>query len=70
VSRRTRTSTCHPRLRVGCAGERHRYAVAKRQAASEANAGGEHVVQFNARKQQVIRDIYHRAFVAAGLLQQ
>jgi GrpB-like predicted nucleotidyltransferase (UPF0157 family) len=48
--------------------ERDRYAVAKRQAAAEANAGGEHVMQYNARKQQVIREIYHRAFVAAGLL--
>jgi GrpB-like predicted nucleotidyltransferase (UPF0157 family) len=52
----------------GNPGERDRYAAAKRQAASEANAGGEHVMQYNARKQQVIREIYHRAFVAAGLL--
>ena len=49
--------------------ERDRYAAAKRQAASEANAGGEHVMQYNARKQRVIREIYHRAFVAAGLLE-
>jgi GrpB-like predicted nucleotidyltransferase (UPF0157 family) len=48
--------------------ERDRYAAAKREAASAANAGGEHVMQYNARKQQVIREIYHRAFVAAGLL--
>jgi GrpB-like predicted nucleotidyltransferase (UPF0157 family) len=48
--------------------ERDRYAAAKRQAASAANAAGEHVMQYNARKQQVIREIYHRAFVAAGLL--
>jgi len=48
--------------------DRDRYAAAKRQAASEANAGGEHVMQYNARKQQVIREIYHRAFAAAGLL--
>ena len=41
----------------------------KRQAASEANAAGEHVMQYNTRKQQVIRDIYHRAFVAAGLIE-
>ncbi len=33
-----------------------------------ANAGGEHVMQYNARKQQVIREIYRQAFVAAGLL--
>ena len=50
--------------------ERDRYAAAKSQAASEANAGGEHVMQYNARKQQVIREIYHRAFAAAGLLQE
>jgi GrpB-like predicted nucleotidyltransferase (UPF0157 family) len=50
--------------------ERDRYAATKRQAASEANAGGEHVMQYNARKQQVIREIYHRAFVAAGLLEE
>jgi GrpB-like predicted nucleotidyltransferase (UPF0157 family) len=50
--------------------ERDRYAVAKRQAAAEANAGGEHVMQYNARKQQVIEEIYRRAFVAAGLLEE
>ena len=49
--------------------ERDRYAATKRQAASEANVGGEHVMQYNARKQQVIREIYHRAFMAAGLLE-
>jgi GrpB-like predicted nucleotidyltransferase (UPF0157 family) len=53
----------------GNPGDRHRYAAAKRRAASEANAAGEHVMQYNARKQQVIRGIYHRAFVAAGLLE-
>jgi GrpB-like predicted nucleotidyltransferase (UPF0157 family) len=50
--------------------DRDRYAAAKRQAASEANAAGEHAMQYNARKQQVIREIYRRAFVAAGLLQE
>ena len=49
--------------------ERDRYAAAKREAASEASVRGEHVMQYNARKQQVIREIYHRAFVAAGLLE-
>jgi GrpB-like predicted nucleotidyltransferase (UPF0157 family) len=49
--------------------ERDRYAAAKRQAASAANAAGEHVMQYNARKQQVVREIYHRAFTAAGLLE-
>lgn len=38
----------------GNPGERGRYAAAKRQAASEANADGEHVMQYNARKQQVM----------------
>jgi len=50
--------------------DRDRYAATKRQAASEANAAGEHVMQYNARKQQVIREIYHRAFGAAGLLEE
>lgn len=49
--------------------DRDRYALAKRRAASEASLAGEHVVQYNARKQQVTREIYQRAFVAAGLLQ-
>jgi len=53
----------------GNPGERDRYAAVKRQAASEANAAGEHVMQYNARKQQVIREIYQRAFAAAGLLE-
>jgi GrpB-like predicted nucleotidyltransferase (UPF0157 family) len=48
--------------------DRDRYAAAKRQAAAAANASGEHVMQYNARKQQVLRDIYHRAFLATGLL--
>ena len=50
--------------------DRDRYAAAKRQAASAANASGEHVMQYNARKEQVIMDIYHRAFVATGLLEE
>jgi len=50
--------------------ERDRYAAVKREAASRANAAGEHVMQYNARKQQVIREIYHRAFAAAGLLEE
>jgi len=54
----------------GNPGERDRYAAAKREAASRANAAGEHVMQYNARKQQVIREIYHQAFVAAGLLEE
>ena len=50
--------------------DRDYYAAAKRQAAADANERGEHVMQYNARKQQVIREIYHRAFVAAGLLEK
>jgi GrpB-like predicted nucleotidyltransferase (UPF0157 family) len=52
----------------GNRGDRELYAGAKRQAADEANAAGEHVMQYNARKEQVVREIYHRAFVATGLL--
>jgi GrpB-like predicted nucleotidyltransferase (UPF0157 family) len=48
--------------------DRDRYAAAKRQAAAESNAAAEHVMQYNARKEEVIRDIYHRAFLATGLL--
>jgi GrpB-like predicted nucleotidyltransferase (UPF0157 family) len=44
------------------------YRDAKLGAASEANAVGEHVMQYNARKEPVIRAIYDRAFRAAGLL--
>ena len=50
--------------------DRDSYAAIKRQAAAEANARGEHVMEYNARKEQVIRDIYHRAFAAAGLLEE
>jgi GrpB-like predicted nucleotidyltransferase (UPF0157 family) len=53
----------------GNSGDRDRYAAVKRRAAADANAAAEHVMQYNARKQQVIREIYHRAFVAAGLLE-
>lgn len=44
------------------------YRDAKQCAVAEANAAGEHVMQYNARKQPVIRAIYDRAFRAAGLL--
>lgn len=49
--------------------ERGRYATAKRAAAGAAEAAGEHSPQYNARKEAAVRDIYHRAFVAAGLLE-
>jgi len=39
----------------GNPGDRDRYAAAKRRAASEANAAGEHVMQYNARKQRALR---------------
>jgi GrpB-like predicted nucleotidyltransferase (UPF0157 family) len=45
----------------GNAEDRERYAAVKRLAASESNAAEEHVMQYNARKQQVIREIYRRA---------
>ncbi len=52
----------------GNPGERELYAAVKRTAAARANALGEHGMQYNARKQEVIREIYQRAFTAAGLL--
>ncbi|WP_375003600.1 GrpB family protein [Aeromicrobium sp. CTD01-1L150] len=50
------------------ADDRDLYAAAKRDAAARANAEGEHVMQYNARKEPVVREIYSRAFAAAGLL--
>lgn len=52
----------------GNADDRDLYANAKRDAASAANAAGEHGMQYNARKEQVVREIYQRAFVASGLV--
>lgn len=48
--------------------ERQRYALAKADALAATTAVGEHVMQYNARKQAVVREIYDRAFRAAGLL--
>jgi GrpB-like predicted nucleotidyltransferase (UPF0157 family) len=48
--------------------DRDLYAGTKRRAADEATALGEHTMQYNLRKEQVVREIYHRAFVATGLL--
>lgn len=48
--------------------ERALYAAAKREAAAAANAAGENAMDYNARKEQVVREIYRRAFVATGLL--
>lgn len=47
--------------------ERARYAAAKREAAAAAQAAGEHMMQYNARKERVVREIYDRAFTAMGL---
>jgi GrpB-like predicted nucleotidyltransferase (UPF0157 family) len=44
--------------------DRERYANAKRAAVP----GGGHVMDYNARKQDVIREIYDRLFRAAGML--
>lgn len=44
------------------------YAAAKADAAEETNAAGEHVMDYNARKEPVVHAIYDRAFRAAGLL--
>ena len=48
--------------------DRDRYRDAKLGAAAEANEAGEHVMDYNARKEPVVRAIYDRAFRAAGLL--
>jgi GrpB-like predicted nucleotidyltransferase (UPF0157 family) len=44
--------------------DRERYETAKRSAVP----GGGHVMDYNARKQEVVRDIYDRLFRAAGML--
>ena len=45
-----------------------RYAAAKRAAADAANAAGETVMEYNLRKQPVIREILNRMFRAHGML--
>jgi GrpB-like predicted nucleotidyltransferase (UPF0157 family) len=50
------------------ADDREAYASAKRAAADEANVAGEFVMDYNRRKQPVIRDILDRMFRAHGLL--
>lgn len=47
--------------------DRDLYADTKRAAAALARNAGEHSMQYNARKERIIREIYHRAFVATGL---
>jgi GrpB-like predicted nucleotidyltransferase (UPF0157 family) len=48
--------------------DRRRYAEAKRAAAEATNASGETVMQYNLRKQPVVRDILDCIFRAHGLL--
>ncbi len=47
--------------------DRDLYAAAKYTAAAESAAAGEHVQQYNARKEAVLREIYARLFAEAGL---
>ncbi len=47
--------------------DRDLYAEVKRKAADESNEQGEVVMDYNRRKHEVVRAIYARAFVAAGL---
>lgn len=54
----------------GNPGERELYAAAKQEAAVAAQQHGEHTMQYNARKEPVVREIHRRAFVAAGLLRE
>ncbi|MCZ2404821.1 GrpB family protein [Paenarthrobacter sp. Z7-10] len=48
--------------------DRDLYANTKGEAATLARNAGEHSMQYNARKEKVIRGIYHRAFVTMGLV--
>lgn len=52
----------------GSSADRDLYAATKLAAADAASRAGEHSMQYNARKQAVVREIYGRAFTAAGLL--
>lgn len=47
--------------------ERQRYAQVKREASAASTAAGEDAMAYNARKEQVVREIYDRAFRATGL---
>jgi GrpB-like predicted nucleotidyltransferase (UPF0157 family) len=51
----------------GNSDERERYAAAKLAASAASTAAGEHGMQYNARKERVVREIYARAFAATGL---
>ena len=50
------------------ADDRERYAAAKRMAAADANAGGESTMDYNQRKEPVVRDLLDRMFRAQGFL--
>jgi len=50
------------------AADRELYAIAKVAASRNANERAETMMEYNLRKQDVIRDIYSRAFRAAGFL--
>ena len=50
------------------ADDRTAYAAAKRTAMDQATAHGEHTMQYNARKEPMIREIYRRVFTARGWL--
>ncbi|WP_246179850.1 GrpB family protein [Kocuria coralli] len=47
--------------------DRSLYAAAKKTASEESHVRGETVMDYNRRKQEVIREIYARAFASAGL---
>jgi GrpB-like predicted nucleotidyltransferase (UPF0157 family) len=47
--------------------DRALYAAAKEAAAEATRATGGHVMDYNARKESVVREIYHRAFRELGL---
>jgi hypothetical protein len=57
---------------TGCAATRLTVtSTVKRRAASEVSTAGEHAMQqYGARKSQVVREIYLRAFAAAALVQE
>lgn len=48
--------------------DRDLYANTKREAAALSRAAGEHSMQYNARKELIIQEIYRKAFIATGLL--
>src|SRR2546430_14863114 len=50
----------------GNPGEPDRYAAAKRRPPAEANAAGEHALQYHARKPQGTGQIYRRAVAGAA----